>query len=329
MRTRASPSMRILVISDIHYASPAEQQRVGYEWATVSSRWQRMLLRAYRHAIWLRDPFAHNSLLDWFVAQAGDAELVVANGDYSCDSAFVGVSDDAAAQSAALCLGRLRERFGATFQAVIGDHELGKTSLAGNQGGMRLASWQRATGELGLLPCWRVDLGPWVVLGLTSSLLALPVLAPEIPPADRAAWEQLREDHCREISRQLETLAPDRRLLLFLHDPTALPFLADLPPMRARLDQVAATVIGHLHSPLILWKSRMLAGLPPIRRLGNAVRRMSQALNQAHSWRPFNLHLCPSLAGLELLKDGGFLELVLSQDGRDPPVVRRQRVPRA
>ena len=320
--------MRILVLSDVHYASPAEQQRGGYELAAVKHRWQRILLRTYRHAIWLRDPFAHNALLDWFLAHAGDAEVVVANGDYSCDSAFVGVSDDAAAESAALCLGRLRERFGPAFRAVIGDHELGKPSLAGNQGGMRIASWRRATTDLGLLPFWRLDLGPWVLLGMTSTLLALPVLAPEIPSAELGAWEQLREEHCREISRELESLAPDRRLLLFLHDPTALPFLAGLPPMRSRLGQVAVTVIGHLHSPLILWKSRLLAGLPPIRGLGNAVRRMSQALHQARSWRPFKVHLCPSLAGLELLKDGGFLELVLSDDGRTPPSVRRQRIPR-
>lgn len=320
--------MRILVLSDIHYASPAEQKRVNYEFTAVKLRWQRILLRAYRHAVWLRNPFAHNALLDWFLAHAGPAEIVVANGDYSCDSAFVGVSDDAAAESAALCLDRLQNHFGAAFHAVIGDHELGKPSLAGSQGGMRIASWQRATTELGLHPSWRVDLGPWTLLGLTSTLLALPVLAPEIPAHDMAAWNQLRTDHCREIGRHLDSLEPDRRLLLFLHDPTALPFLADLPAMRTRMRQVAATVIGHLHSPLVLWKSRLLAGVPPISRLGHAVRRMTHALHHARSWGPFNVHLCPSLAGLELLKDGGFLEIDLSYDPDSPPVIRRRRVPR-
>jgi hypothetical protein len=227
------------------------------------------------------------ALLDWFLAHAGDAELVVANGDYSCDSAFVGVSDDAAAQSAALCLGRLRERFGAAFQAVIGDHELGKIPLAGNQGE---CGWPVGSGrprELGLLPCWRVDLGPWVVLGLTSSLLALPVLAPEIPL-------QRHAPPGNSCARTTAARSPPTR------DPRAGPPSSAFPPRSHRpalswpicrhadrLRQVAATVIGHLHSPLILWKSRMLAGVPPIRRLGHAVRRMSQALHQARSWRPF------------------------------------------
>jgi hypothetical protein len=96
--------------------------------------------------------------------------------------------------------------------------------------------------------------------------------------------------------------------------------------MQTLLPQVAATIIGHLHSPLVFWKSRLLAGAPPVRFLGHAVRRMTEALHQARTWRPFRVHLCPSLAGIELLKDGGYLELLSK-----PPSavqVRRHRIPR-
>ena len=56
---------------------------------------------------------------------AGDADRVIASGDFSCDSAFVGVSDVAARESALACPGRLRARCGGQFHAVIDDHELG------------------------------------------------------------------------------------------------------------------------------------------------------------------------------------------------------------
>jgi hypothetical protein len=303
--------MRVLIVSDIHYASPAEQQRPDYEAASFERRWQRGLLRFYRHYIWLRDPFAHNGLLEQFLELAGPADLVIANGDYSCDSAFVGVSDDAAAESARLCLSQLRARFAERLAANLGDHEIGKVGLCGNRGGLRLASYHRAVRELGLMPFWRRDYGPFVLLGMTSTVLALPLYRPEIQAEEWPLWQAVREEHLRALRECLNDLDPDRRLLLFLHDPSALPYLAEEPTMRARLNQVVATVIGHLHSPLVLWKSRMLAGLPPIRFLGTTIRRTSEALHRARSWRPFRLRLCPSLAGVELLKDGGFLELNL------------------
>jgi hypothetical protein len=321
-------TLRVLVVSDIHYASPAEQLRRDYESAAIRSWAGRRLLRAYRRYIWLKDPFAHNGLLHRFVDQAGDADLVVGNGDFSCDSAFVGVHDDAAAQSARLCLELLRARYGSQFAAVMGDHELGKRSLAGGRGGPRFASWQRATDELGIQPLWHRDLGSWMAVGLTSTLLALPVFLPEIPETERPQWLALRQAYTRQVENLLEAVPRGHKLLIFLHDPTALPFLAKLPAMQARLPDVDATVIGHLHSPVILWMSRRLAGLPPVRFCGNAVRRMSEALNRARAWTPFGVHLCPSLAGLELFNDGGYLEL---EDGEAPGGqlrVRRHRMAR-
>lgn len=321
-------AFQLVVVSDVHYASPGEQARRGYEARAIPRRLPRLLVRAWRHWVWLRDPLAHNHLLETFCARAGAPDLVVANGDYSCDSAFVGVSDAAACASARHVLETLRARFPGRLAAVLGDHELGKMSLAGAVGGLRLASWERATGELGLRPFWRVDLGPWTLLGVTSTLLALPVLEAETRPAERAPWRALRSAHLREIREALAALPPDRRWLLFCHDPTALPFLAEEPAVQARLATLEATVIGHLHSGLILWQSRWLAGMPEIHFLGAGIRRMSRALRRARAWRPFQVRLCPSLAGSELLKDGGFLRGVLPT-APGPAQWQRVRLPRA
>src|SRR6185437_6255465 len=121
-----------------------------------------LFVKTYRYWIWLRYPLRHNDLLDEFINRAGSPDYVVANGDYSCNSAFIGVSDDAACQSASECLQTLRTKFSPNFQASFGDHELGKMSFFGMRGGMRLASWHRAQSELGLQPLWRVELGSYV-----------------------------------------------------------------------------------------------------------------------------------------------------------------------
>src|SRR5438046_4774704 len=178
----------ILVISDIHYACDAEKQRRGHEARVIANPLLRRVFKAYRYYIWLRDPFAHNHLLDEFLRRADSPDWVVTNGDYSCDTEFVGVSDSAAFESARQCLTKLRDRFGAKLRSVIGDHELGKTSLFGGKRGLRLASWQRATTELGLQPLWELEIGNYVLIGVTSSLLAFPVYEPEGLSSDGSAW---------------------------------------------------------------------------------------------------------------------------------------------
>jgi len=105
-------------------------------------------------------------------------------------------------------------------------------------------------------------------------------------------------------------------VILFCHDPSALPFLWREPDVRAKLHQVDRTVIGHLHSKLILSKSSVLAGMPTIPFLGHTTRRLSLALSEARLWKPFNVLLCPSLAGIELLKDGGYYTAELELSGR-------------
>ena len=112
---------RIAIVSDIHYASAAEQARGDdYEFRGVDNRLLRLALKNYRHHVWLRDPLRQNHLLDHFIARAVamNPDYVLANGDYCCDTLNVGVSDDAALSSASECLGKLREQFGAKFRAI-------------------------------------------------------------------------------------------------------------------------------------------------------------------------------------------------------------------
>src|SRR6185503_18017745 len=110
--------IRILICSDIHYACALEQARGNFEINAIDNVLQKTLVRAYRRFFWLRDPFAHNALLAHVLNPPFEPDFVVANGDYSCDSAFVGVSDPAALQSARECLGKLRERFDGKVLAV-------------------------------------------------------------------------------------------------------------------------------------------------------------------------------------------------------------------
>jgi hypothetical protein len=308
----------VVVVSDIHHAGAAEQARRGFEARSIPNPFQRLLAQTYRRFIWLRDPLAHGEQFDKFLAAAGQPDLVVANGDYSVDSGMTGVADEAVFQSVQECLGRLRSRFPGRLLPIIGDHELGKMNLFGGAGGLRLTSYRRITEELGVKRFWKMELGVYVLMGITSSLVALPIYRPEMLPAEQPAWESLRQAHLEEIRAAFAQLAPHQRLLLFLHDPTALPFLAEDDLIRSRLGQIEHAIIGHLHSNFTLWKGRLLAGMPHIRFLGNTVRRYSAALRRAREWEAFHLLLCPSITGIQLRKDGGFLRLELDPEGRQP-----------
>ena len=319
----------IAILSDIHYASAAEQARGNdYELRDIANPLLRSAVRIYRHFIWMRRPVNQNAQLGRFLAQVGPVDYAVANGDYSCNTGFVGLSDDAAFQSAAECLSRLRQKFSDRLRLNFGDHELGKLSLFGASGGMRLDSWRRTTRDLGLQSFWRLDLGNYVLLGVVSSLVALPVFEPDILPEERAEWERLRQRHLADIRAAFAALEPRHLVLLFCHDPTALPFLWREDAVRNKLAQIEQTIIGHLHSNLFLRKSKLLAGMPVIRFMGHSARRMSGALNEARLWRPFHVRLCPSLAGIELLKDGGYLTAELDPEARQPARFQFHPLPR-
>jgi hypothetical protein len=307
------------ILSDVHYASVAEQARGhDFELRDISSPFVRAMAHFYRHYIWLREPLLKNHLLDRFLERSSDFDYVVANGDYCCDTAFLGVSDEAAGESVRECIGKLRQRFGARLRANFGDHELGKIATFALTGGLRLASWRRAREEIGLDSFWRLEIGRYVLIGFVSTLVALPNCEADMLPEERSEWQRLRAEHLAEIRRAFEALEPGQRVLLFCHDPTALPFLWREESVRARLPQVEQTTVGHLHSNLVLWKSRLLAGMPPIRFLGHTVERLSGALSEARHWRPFHVRLCPALAGVELLKDGGYCTLEFDLEARQP-----------
>jgi hypothetical protein len=304
---------QLLIFSDVHYAGPSERLRKDYEIRGVKKFWPRMVLRFFRRFVWLKDPFAHNYLFDRILERRGEPELVVGNGDFSCDSGFVGLADTAARESAAECLGKARARFGERFVAVVGDHELGKTSLAGGNGGLRLESWER-TRDLGIEPFWMRRSGQFVLIGVTSSLLALEVYGHDALPEEMPEWERVRREHLERVREAFAGVKREERIILFCHDPTGLPFLGAESFAQEKLCQIERTVIGHLHTPLVYWKSRMLAGFPAVNCLGTGIRRISRGLNRARLWKPFRILMCPSPSGSQLLKDGGYYEADLKGD---------------
>jgi hypothetical protein len=319
--------LTVAIVSDPHYPGPAEKARgQDYEIQHIPKVWQRRALQMYRHHVWMRDPFHKDRLLHQFLREVR-AEILVANGDYSCDSAFIGVADDAAFASAAECIGLLRKRF-PEASLVIGDHELGKLSFLGGAGGMRVRSLQRCESELGLSPGWTTVFGCYVLVGITSSLVGFPAFAPDALPEERPAWEGRRAQHMDWIRGVFERLDPKQKVILFCHDPTALPYLWQEDAVRQRANQIEHTVIGHLHSELILWKSRVLSGIPVLRRFGHTTQRLTTALRQARDWRWFHVRLCPALAGIQLLKDGGYLTLTLDLSSREPARFSRMRLAR-
>jgi len=205
---------------------------------------------------------------------------------------------------------------------------LGKKTLGAALGGLRLASLDRAERALALPPFWQVELGNYLLMGVVSSLLALPVYEPETQRPELPMWREHREAHLESIRRAFRQLRPAQRVILFCHDPTALPFLWQEPVIRGKLPQIERTIIGHLHSRLVLAKSRILAGMPVIPFLGHTTRRLTCALHQARLWEPFNLLLCPSLAGIELVRSGGFYTAELDLSGKHAAVFRLHHLPR-
>jgi predicted MPP superfamily phosphohydrolase len=316
----SSKSFRIAVISDIHYAGVEEQERIAnfYVRQRIKNPTARITARLYHHFIWLREHGCHNHMLDRFLAAVGPVDLVVANGDYTCNVAQVGVSDDAAFASAEECLGKLRARFGEKFRATLGDHDLGKTGMFTGTGSMTLASWRSATEGLGIEPFWRVQFGKYVLLGITSSLVALPLFKMDLAAGDAEAWERLRISHLEKIRDAFAGLKPQERVILFCHDPSALPYLWREETVREKLSQLEQTIIGHLHTNLVLRTGRVLAGFPTISFLGKGVRRISAALGEAKLWKPFRVRLCPAPMGIQLLKDGGWLFAELDADAAAP-----------
>lgn len=314
-----SRRFRIAILSDVHYAGPTEQaEGDDYEHRVIKNPLLRFALRQYRRNVWLRYPLQQNSQLDRFIADVPEVNYAIANGDYSCNTAALGLSADGAMESATECIGKLRGKFGTRLRLSFGDHELGKLRLMGTRGGLRLESWRRGIEQLGIQPFWKIELGNYVLFNCTSTLIALPVFAGDMLPAERSAWEKLREEHFSEVRAAFAGLRPEQRVLFFCHDPTALPFLWRDDIVRAKIPQIEQTIIGHLHSNLYLRASWILSGVPVMNCFGHTIRRMSFAVNEARHWKPFHVRLCPSLAGIELLNDGGYYTVELDEEATSP-----------
>ena len=314
-----SRRFRIAILSDVHYAGPTEKaEGDDYEHRVIENPLIRFALRQYRRNIWLRYPLQQNGQLDRFIADVPQVDYAIANGDYACNTAALGLSADGAMESASECIGKLRGKFGDKLRLNFGDHELGKLRLMGTRGGLRLESWRRGIEQLGIQPFWKIELGDYVLFNCTSTLIALPVFASDMLPSERSAWEKLREEHFAEVRSAFGGLRPEQRVLFFCHDPTALPFLWRDAIVRAKIPQIEQTIIGHLHSNLYLRASQILSGIPIIGCFGHSIRRMSSAVNEARHWKPFRVRLCPSLAGIELLKDGGYYTVELDDEAKSP-----------
>jgi hypothetical protein len=329
IKASAPGRVTIAVLSDVHYAGIAERARGNdFELESIANPLLYFLVRLYRHFIWMRNPLDQSAQLENFLSVVKPVDYFVANGDYSCDSAFVGVSDEAAFQSAQECLGKLRTKFGEQILFTIGDHEIGKLTLFGGNGGMRLASWQRTTESLGVKPFWQLAIGNYLLMGVASPLIALPANQPDTLPEEWPEWLKLRAAHLAEIRLAFDDIKPEQRVILFCHDPTALPFLWREESVRHRLPQIEQTIIGHLHTRLILWKSRLLSGIPPIRFLGNSIRKFTSALNEARHWWPFRVRLCPALSGIQLLNDGGYFTMEIDPTAKIPAQFKFHPLPR-
>jgi hypothetical protein len=82
---------KIGIVSDIHYAGTAERARGNdYESHSIANPLLRIFPRLYQDFIWLRNPLDQGPQLDRFLNEIGSVDYVIANGDYSCDSGFVG-----------------------------------------------------------------------------------------------------------------------------------------------------------------------------------------------------------------------------------------------
>lgn len=324
-----SRRFRLAILSDIHYAGPRERaEGDDYEHRVIANPVLRFALRRYRRHIWLRYPLRQNGQLDRFLAEVDEPDWVIANGDYSCNTAAVGLSNDAAFESAQECVAKLRRQYGDRLRLSFGDHEIGKLRLIGTRGGMRLQSWQRGVEQLGIAPFWKMEVGHHLLMSCTSTLLALPVFAADVLAEERMEWERLRAAHLAEVRAAFAAVRPGQRVLLFCHDPTALPFLARDEVVRAKIPQIERTIIGHLHSNLYLRLSWMLSGMPALKCFGHSIHRMSTALREARHWKAFNVLLCPSLAGIELFKDGGYFTAELGDAPDEPASFQFHPLPR-
>lgn len=95
-------------------------------------------------------------------------------------------------------------------------------SLFGGVGGPRFASSRLDDGTrhpTALDP----PLTSHVLIGVTSSLIGLAAFKPEIVPGEWESWARLRPTTSKDLKDAFASVPANRRIILFCHDPTALP----------------------------------------------------------------------------------------------------------
>ena len=327
--------MRLAIISDVHVLGPTEIARANQSFASLRDdphalrrKWRRGLYRV-RRRLW-------NGHLEWrhtaFLRALEEVEdfqpeWVIANGDYGGDYGGVGLSNEATYDSAALVVQLIRQRFPERARFVFGDHDIGKYSTVLREGGIRISSLDRGETQLGIPSFWHEVDDNVHLIGLNSSLFTLEHFLPEALLEEVPEWKRRQAAHLAHVREAFTSLPRQAQVILFCHDPSALEALAQLPVVQRRLPQIALTVIGHLHSPTLLWLARRAARLGggwnphyPVARI------ISKGLAGARSWELFRPVVCPSTFGTGHHVAGGLL--LVERNVKGDLVARRRRVNR-
>jgi hypothetical protein len=327
--------MRLAVLSDVHVLGPTEIARANQSYATLGAD-QHPLHRGFRRGLYRVRRRLWNGHLEWrhtaFLRALDEVEeyqpeWVIANGDYGGDYGGVGLSNEATYDSAALVVRLIRQRFPERARFVFGDHDLGKYSTVLRAGGIRLDSLERGESKLGIPSFWHeVDEGVHLI-GVNSSLFTLDLFLPEALAEDVPELKRRQAQHLHQVQGAFESLPRAAEVVLFCHDPSALDALARLPVVQRRLPQIALTVIGHLHSPTLLWLARRAARLGrqlnpryPVARI------IAKGLAGVRSWDAFHPVVCPSTFGTGHHVAGGLL--VVERNSKGQLVARRRRIHR-
>ena len=325
--------MRIAVISDIHVLGPGEARRshriahdLGARHSLLARKWNRALLRV-RRRLWNWHPEFREAVflraLD-HIAEFGP-DWVIANGDYGGDASGIGISDDESFESVRRVIGLMRGTFPGRCRFVFGDHELGKHSTELKRGGIRYESLRRGETALDLQTFWHERDGGFHLIGLTSTLLTLDLFLPEAVSAEIPRWIERRDELVGRIRETFAAFPSDARILLFLHDPSALGALEAIPEVRARLPQIEHTIVGHLHAPGLLPLVGLLARLPRLNPKYPVARIIAHGARGARRWPAFKPIVCPAVFGAGHHFSGGLL--FLEADAENRLRVRRRRLP--
>ncbi len=324
--------MRLSVISDIHVLGPGEHEfdrdlfvELGAQRHWVNATWRRILHRI-RRRFWNWHPEFRRAcfLRALEEIEAYHPDWVVANGDYGGDTHGVGLSDEATYESAAGVITLIREIFPDRCHFIFGDHDIGKYSTGKRQGGIRLASLDLGEQRLGIRSFWHEQIDDFDLIGINSSLITLDYFLPEALTEEIPEWQRRRQQHEEQLIETFEQLPDSARVILFCHDPSALGLLIHNPAVKARLEQIELTILGHLHEPRLLTLMQRLPQLPSWRPRYPVARIITEGIRSARTWTAFKPIVCPSPFGAGHHISGGVL--FIEKDTHGHLMTRRHRI---